>query len=283
MPFFFAALACGYDLTFLLEIFGNLEPGAFSVDGRVFRVASAGVPVASITRFVIVADGFRDGIVIYVHQRRISHIVATRSMAGRRAFIAATAQQARGFLPPFLRLASDDTTGQLIVPSGRVTDLYDARDNWDTLLGRSMDATTTAIVHGRLVMPLRGWPTACIHGRNHPSWENNPAAQAALGPTLANWLYTGKLELVFPGDFVPIIVEPAGAVDKSSPPGFRLITDARLGNHIYSEWGSVYHTADDAALGLAQFDFFFCTDIADAYHTGAFAGCGQGIVTEQMT
>jgi hypothetical protein len=96
-------------------------------------------------------------------------------------------------------------------------------------------------------------------------------------------LYTWKLELVFPGDFVPIIIEPAGAVDKSLPPGFRLITDARLGNHIYSEWGSVYHTADDAALGLAPFDFFFCTDIADAYHTAAFAGCGQGIVTEQMT
>ena len=127
MPFFFATLACGYDLAFLLEIFGNLEPGAFSLDGRVFQKASAGVPAASVTRFVIVADGFRDGIVIYVHQRRISHIVATRSMAGRRAFIAATVQPAQGFLPPFLLLASDDTTGQLIVPTGRVTDLYDAR------------------------------------------------------------------------------------------------------------------------------------------------------------
>ena len=29
MPFFFAALACCYDLAFLLEIFGNLEPGRF--------------------------------------------------------------------------------------------------------------------------------------------------------------------------------------------------------------------------------------------------------------
>jgi hypothetical protein len=33
-------------------------------------------------------------------------------------------------------------------------------------------------------------------------------------------LYTGKLELVYPGQFVPIIIEPAGAVDKSSPPHF---------------------------------------------------------------
>jgi hypothetical protein len=41
VPFFFAALACGYDFAFLLELFGNLEPGSFSEDGRVFRVASA--------------------------------------------------------------------------------------------------------------------------------------------------------------------------------------------------------------------------------------------------
>jgi len=164
-------------------------------------MASASDYPVDYTRFVILADGFRDGISFFVHQRRISHIVATRSMAARRALLDTTTRPAHGFLPPFFRLFRDDTTGGLIVPRGRVTDLYDARENWDAILGRHMDATTTAIVHGRLVMPLKAWPTACIHGRNHPSWEDNPAAQAALGPTLANWLYTGKLELVYPGQF----------------------------------------------------------------------------------
>ena len=78
-----------------------------------------------------------------------------------------------------------------------------------------MDATTTAIVHCRLVMPLQSWPMAGLHGRNHHSWENNPEAQVALGPTLANWLYSGKLEYVAPGQRVPIIIEPVGAVPKS--------------------------------------------------------------------
>ena len=142
------------------------------------------------------------------------------------------------------------------MPAGLVTDLYDARANWDAIVGRSMDATTTDIVHGR----------------NHPSWENNPEAQAALGPTLANWLYSRKLEYVAPGQHVPIIIEPVGAVPKSSHPLYRLITDARLGNHIYAAWGSVYHSIDDAAMSLEPFDFFYCVDIVDAYYTVAFAG-----------
>ena len=79
-------------------------------------------------------------------------------MACRRAFITDTAQPAQGFLQPFLRPACSETSGQLIVPTGRVTDLYDASENWDALLGRSMDATTTAIVHGRL-MHLKDWPS----------------------------------------------------------------------------------------------------------------------------
>ena len=113
-----------------------------------------------------------------------------------------------------------------------------------------MDATTTTIVPGRLVMPLQSWPTAGLHGRSHPSWKNNAEAQAALGPTLANWLYSGKLEYVAPGQRAHIIIEPVGAVPKSSHPFHRLITNAHLGNHIYAAWGSAYHSIDDAAMSL---------------------------------
>ena len=114
-----------------------------------------------------------------------------------------------------------------------------------------------------------------------PVWGNNVEAQAALGPTLANWLYSGKLEYVAPGQRVPIIIEPVGAVPKSSHPLYRLITDARLDNHIYAAWGSVCHSVDDAALSLKPLDFCFCVDIANAHLTASFVGCGQGIVIEQ--
>jgi hypothetical protein len=128
-PFFFAALACGYDFAFLLELFGNLESGSFSEDGCCFRVASVSDPPADYTRFFILADGFRDGITFHVHRRIISHIVATRSMAARRALLDTTTRPAQGSLLPFIRLSRDDTTGELTIPLRRVTDLYDASEN----------------------------------------------------------------------------------------------------------------------------------------------------------
>ena len=282
LPFFFAALACGWPLQVALDLFGSLGEGAYTENGCCFCVAGTDAPDANARRHVFTADGFLDGITLWTRDQRIIRIITTRSMAGRRAFLSAGPQPEQGFLPPIIRLARDDASGELIVPVGRVTDIYDARANWDAIVGRSMDATTTAIVHGRLVMPLQSWPTAGLHGRNHPSWENNPEAQAALGPTLANWLYSGKLEYVAPGHRVPIIIEPVGAVPKSSHPLFHVRTTARLGNYIYAAWGSVYHSIDDAAMSLEPFDFFYCVDIVDAYHTVAFAGCAQGIVVEKM-
>jgi hypothetical protein len=147
-----------------------------------------------------------------------------------------------------------------------------------------MDATTIAIVNGRLTMPLQSWPATGLHGSNHPSWERDATTLAALGPTLANWLYSGKLEYVTPTPGAHHH-QTRGSCPQilRHPPLYLLITDARLGNHIYAPWGSVNHSIDDAALRLTPFDFFFCVDIADAYHTATFAGCGAGIIIEPMT
>ena len=79
---------------------------------------------------------------------------------------------------------------------------------------------------------------------------------------------------------MPLYIEPCGAVKKSSDPWFRLITDGRVGNGIYAPWSVVYHTLRDVALVLVRCDFMFCKDIANAYHSGAFAGCGLGIIEE---
>ena len=45
-------------------------------------------------------------------------------------------------------------------------------------------------------MPLRAWPSEVIHEQNHASWELDPAAQAALGPTIARWLAGGWAEFI---------------------------------------------------------------------------------------
>ena len=132
-------------------------------------------------------------------------------------------------------------------------------------------------------MPLKAWPTMCIHKSNHASWELDPEAQRALGPTIAKWLAAGNLELVLVGNPMPLYIEPCGAVKKSSDPWFRLITDGRVGNGIYAPWSVVYHTLRDVALVLVRCDFMFCKDIANAHHSGAFAGCGLGIIEEDAT
>ena len=77
--------------------------------------------------------------------------------------------------------------------------------------------------------------------RNHPSWEDDTAAQAALGPIIAKWLAQGVLEYVQWDDRQPVLLQPCGAVPKGTAPFFRLITDARFGNSTYSDWGGELH------------------------------------------
>ncbi len=80
--------------------------------------------------------------------------------------------------------------------------------------------------------PRRSWAYAPSWLRNHTSWEVNEKAKAALGPTNATWLHLhpGVLEFVPSNCDPPLLVEPVGAVAKSSEPWFRLITDARRSN-----------------------------------------------------
>ena len=82
-------------------------------------------------------------------------------------------------------------------------------------------------------MPKWATPALLKVLRNHPSWEDDPAAQAALGPIIAKWLTQGVLEYVQWDDRQPVLLQPCGAVPKGSAPFYRLITDARYGNKMY--------------------------------------------------
>jgi hypothetical protein len=77
-----------------------------------------------------------------------------------------------------------DSEGRSIIPKSRVTALVEAQDAWHTELGQ-LDHITSTIVRGQLVMPKITTPSQVKVLRNHPSWEDDPAAQAALGPIIA--------------------------------------------------------------------------------------------------
>ena len=105
---------------------------------------------------------------------------------------------------------------------------------------RQLDAAaaTRSFTEGRLTIPKVSAPTQQTTLRNHPSWEKDEDAKKALGPAIAKWLASGVLEYVSWDDRLPVLLEPCGAVPKGTAPFYRLITDARFGNSMYSDWGS---------------------------------------------
>jgi hypothetical protein len=154
--------------------------------------------------------------------------------------------------------------------------LVEAQQAWHHELG-TLDSTTSSIVRGLLVMPKISTPSQRKVLRNHPSWEDNPEAQAALGPIIAKWLTQGVLEYIQWDDRQPVLLQPCGAVPKGSAPFYRLITDARFGNSMYSDWGVTYASAADLSASLQPRDFTWSADLQDAYHLSVFAGCGGAL------
>ena len=286
-PFFFAALADGWPLMFAVKVWSKVGRGRLSVDGKCCYFSEQGCGEASRREmFAIPSACDGEGVLVVCQGQHIKMILSTVSMALIKGEGVATAGPPAGMsnlLPECIRLPINKVTGAPIFPKHLVTTMYDARENWDAIAGHVMDTTTFAIVNGLLVMPLQAWPTMCVHKPNHASWELDPAAQMALGPTLAKWIAAGNLEQVLKGHAMPLYIEPCGAVAKSTHPFYRLITDGRWGNGIYAPWSVIYHTLKDVALVLVRCDFIFSKDIANAYHSGAFAGCGQGLITEDAT
>jgi hypothetical protein len=82
------------------------------------------------------------------------------------------------------------------------------------------------------------------------------------------------LEYVSWNDRMPILLQPCGAVPKGTAPFYRLITDARFANSLYSDWGVTYTTAAQLSSTMNRCDFHFSIDISDAYHLSLWAGCG---------
>ena len=102
--------------------------------------------------------------------------------------------------------------------------------------------------------------------RNHSSWEKDDDSKQALEPVIAKWLASGVPEFVAWIDCTPILLQPCGAAPKRTAPFYRLITDPRLANKLYLDWGVTYTTAAQLSSTLSLCDFHFSVDILDAFH-----------------
>ena len=277
---FLAAVAQGFDFQQALASFAAVGLGRYSHDDRCFYPESSVLGPLSVRpsimaradRFTIEGAAGEGCVTVFFSQGSICAFVADQRLRARRL---ADIHRARGgllSLPEFICLPRDEA-GRPIIPSSRVTALVEAQEAWHTELGQ-IDGVSSAIVRGLLVMPKISAPLQQTVLRNHPSFENDAAAKAALGPVIAKWLAEGVLEYVGWNDRVPVLLQPCGAVPKGSPPFYRLITDARFANHMYSDWGVSYTSAAQLSTALHRCDFTFSADLQDAYHLAVWKGCG---------
>ncbi len=257
---------------------------------------------------------------VYVSYGQIIALVSPKKLRVRLRLVPGATPLTLSDLPSFIALPRD-SEGRPKIPKSRVTALVEAQEAWHQELG-SLDSVSSAIVRGLLVMPKIATPSKQKSLCNHLSWEDDPEAQAALGPIITKWLTQGVLEYVqwddrqgtklhfksptaerrhvlcvrVGGDRThasrpggagyarlsptrlghPVLLQPCGAVPKGSAPFYRLITDARFGNSMYSDWGVSYSSAADLSAALQPRDFTWSADLQDAHHLSrlsVFAGC----------
>ena len=275
-----AALCDGWEIEECVRMWARIHTGTFSLSGRTFRPGPyrahaedydwSSIQVRTISRALGEAP-----VSIYISHGQIVAITAGSRLRTRSSRPTGAPSLSLNDLPSFIALPRDKE-GRPIIPKSRVTALVEAQEAWHHELG-SLDSVTSTIVRGLLVMPKIASPTQRKVFRNHPSWEDNPEAQQALGPIIAKWLAQGVLEYVQWDDRQPILLQPCGAVPKGTAPFYRLITDARFGNSMYSDWGVTYASAADLSAALQPRDFTWSADLQDAYHLSVFAGCGGAL------
>jgi hypothetical protein len=275
-----AALCDGWEVGDCVQMWSQVQHGTFSKSGRTFipgpRTPQSPGHDWSHTEVRTISRALGEASVsIYVSYGRIVAITSASKLRTRAATRAGTSPPSLHDLPAFIALPRD-AEGRPIIPKSRVTALVEAQQAWHQELG-PLDSLSSTIVKGLLVMPKIASPSQRKVMRNHPSWEDDPAAQAALGPIIAKWLAQGVLEYVQWDDRQPFLLQPCGAVPKGTAPFYRLITDARYGNKMYSDWGVTYSSAADLSAALQPRDFTWSADLQDAYHLSVFAGCGGAL------
>ena len=190
------------------------------------------------------------------------------------------------FLPDYIRLPlagspwptryphSRPHGGILTLPETDVAFLTLSKRNWIRRFG-TLKAELDAILSGRYCIAKSEDVVTPIYCRNHPSWEDNPEAQAALWPEIARMIWKGVLEYVSRHCRLPLCIVAVGAVPKNTAPFWRLITDCRPINLYAVPWRVKYITLGGLALLLTPSCFFWVIDLTAAYHSVVLGGCGR--------
>lgn len=283
--FFLASLASGWPWGIALHAFETLSAGSF-IRGNCSFLAARQTCLRSkawsrgelcLAGDDVVAEVFLlDGVVVLINssQPLVSGVGPPRPWS--------PSPGTRGqepLLPTFLKLPVDKESGDIVFPAAKVSIIVERRKAWHRLLG-PLDGTTLAIVEGHLAYPRDSWDWKPLQMANHPSWENDADAKVALGPSIAAWIHAGILEWVPPLCAPPLVVEPLGAVEKSTAPFYRLISDARRSNKCLGKWPVRCMNLKDLASALDYGALMSGDDVNDAYHLSPFAGCTGELVEE---
>ncbi len=277
---FGSALAGGWPWDLALRLFADLNRGRPCAGGMGFIPERGKNPQLLIAgRIVSVAEP-EVVVTVFFDDSGVGFVECTRAVFGSAADVrgpvpAWLAPNRTRWMPDYIRMELDEF-GIPICPAVHVTSLVERRHVWQKLV--KMDAVTRAIVMGQLCYLRTCWRITPSYLPNHKSWEVD-AVKAQLGKKMAAYFFQGAAEMILPGQLVPSIVEPKGAVPKKGKDQFRDISDAREGNKSIPKWGTRLFTVRDLAFTLMWRAILFGFDISDGYHISVLAGCTGKLVS----
>jgi hypothetical protein len=169
-------------------------------------------------------------VTVYFNDAEVGYVGCTRAVFssapdGRGPVPAWLVRSKSSWLPDYIRFELD-AFGIPILPQHDVTSLLERRHVWQRLV--QMDGVARAIVMGKLSYPRTCWRILPSYLPNHKSWEVD-AVKVKLGQKMAAYFFQGAAEAILPGQLLPTIIEPKGAVPKKGKDEFRDISDARMG------------------------------------------------------
>ena len=285
------ALAGGWPWDLALRLFAGLSSGR-SCDGGLGFVPERGkhpTPPPGGGGWLVgrIASAAEPDVVVTVffNDTGVGFVECTRAVFGSAADVhgpvpAWLVPKHTRWMPDYVRMELDEF-GIPVCPAVHVTSLVERRHVWQALI--KMDSVTRAIVMGLLCYPRTCWRITPSYLPNHKSWEVDEV-KAQLGKKMAAYFFQGAAEMILPGQPMPTVVEPKGAVPKKGKDKFRDISDAREGNKSIPKWGTRLFTVRDLAFALMWRAILFGFDISDGYHISVLAGCtgelvwGWGIV-----
>jgi hypothetical protein len=271
---FYMALASGWTLPDAVKAFGDIGAGWYNHTGKVF-VTEHGKnrPGGGGEWWSLQFPDSEHAYNIHAHAGRVLCVEGWNDMrpgldmtAGLTRVTSTRQGKPRfsRFLPEYVRLPRD-AAGAVEYPQHGAAYVVEAEEAWHRLLG-PLDRTTAAVVGGRLTIPRDAWPEEPSHLPNQASWENDPDAQAALGPEIAKYIHRGVFQYVRPDTpSPPIIISPMSAVDKATDPFYRLVQDARKANTGAAPWPTRYGSIADLRLLVEYADIMFAEDYKSAY------------------